>query len=151
MGLHSARHASYDETVVRTERNRILFVDPTVAFSNITFIDAQPQEKLASFLKNFLELLQFMESDSSVGLLGVRQVTFNGPPYAAARTFPRPIHILLRRLAFIQAIQDCTILRKHHISHVSQDPMTVDYLIGAFQLIPRRVISRIGLLDEKMF
>jgi hypothetical protein len=96
-------------------------------------------------------LLRFMDAHTNVGLLGVRQLTFNDAPYDAARTFPRPRDIVLRRLSFLPMARNSAAYEAHHQVSRATAPVEVDYVIGAFQLIPRAAWEQAGPLDEKMF
>lgn len=96
-------------------------------------------------------LLAYMDAHTGIGLLGVRQLTFNDAPYDAARTFPRPRDIFLRRLSFLPAVRSSKAYQGHHRVSRTAVPADVDYVIGAFQLIPRAVWQQVGPLDEGMF
>jgi GT2 family glycosyltransferase len=101
---------------------------------------------------NFRELLNCMDSIPRIGLLGVKQITSDNQPYPAARTFPRLKHVILRRLAFLNVLNTSHALKMHYLSLLEQsEPIEVDYVIGAFQLIRKDVLDILGLLDEKMF
>lgn len=96
-------------------------------------------------------LLAYMDLHPDVGLLGVRQTTFDDAPYISARTFPRPRDILLRRLSFLRSVRGSAAYQSHHVTSRGGEPIDVDYVIGAFQLIPRIMWERVGPLDEGMF
>jgi GT2 family glycosyltransferase len=101
---------------------------------------------------DFRDILTYMNSAPSIGLLGVKQVTFDNQDYPASRTFPLPKHIIFRRLAFLNFINKSKILQTHHQPSTDPTrPVEVDYVIGAFQVIKREVIDLVGWLDESMF
>ncbi len=100
----------------------------------------------------FKAILVYMDSSPNIGLIGVRQITFDNQPYPAARTFPRVKHILLRRLAFLPSVRASQTFKNHHLLLSNlQTPMEVDYVIGAFQLVRAELLNSVGFLDEKMF
>jgi GT2 family glycosyltransferase len=125
-----------NQSIRRSSGRLILFLDADVEFST----------------GNFLELINFMDSLPQIGLLGVKQVTSDDRPYPAARSFPGLKHIILRRLAFLNFFSNCKTLKTHHLSLKNlSEPVEVDYVIGAFQLVRKEALDIVGLLDEKMF
>lgn len=101
---------------------------------------------------NFSDLLHYMDSNNDVALLGVTQLNVDKHFYPAARTFPKIKHVILRRLSFLSFIRNSKIMNAHHLFNVRPEtPIHVDYVIGAFQLVNRRHMEKIGVLDEKMF
>ncbi|OGW52889.1 MAG: hypothetical protein A2Y81_12760 [Nitrospirae bacterium RBG_13_43_8] len=102
--------------------------------------------------EEFDDLIKYMDSSPETGLLGVKQMTADNKLYPAARTFPRPRHIVMGRLAFLSFIRESSTLKGYHLSYLAQDrPATVHYVIGAFQLIRREMFNMVGLLDSNMF
>ncbi len=102
--------------------------------------------------EDFPDLIEYMDSQPDVALVGVKQLTADNRFYPAARTFPGVKHIVMRRLSFFSFIKQSKIIKDHHLSFINSDsPVQVDYVIGAFQLIKRDVFESVGLLDEKMF
>ncbi len=98
------------------------------------------------------KLLEFVEQDEKIGIAGCTLVSENNELHSSTRTFPKPIHVLLRRLFLAGLIKDSRILREHHLMDWDrQSPRVVDFVEGAFQLIRRSAMQKIGLLDEKMF
>lgn len=101
---------------------------------------------------NFNSLLEFMDMHKDVGILGCNLVSFDNISHPSARTYPRPVHIFLRRLSYLGFVKNSRILREHHLeSFDKKEPGVVDFVEGAFQLIRREAIEKIGLLNERMF
>lgn len=97
-------------------------------------------------------LLAYMEAHPKVGVLGAKQINFNGQVYPAARTFPTLGNVVVNRLTFLPAIRASRALRAHLLlPDELAGPVEVDYLIGSFQMIRRELFDRVGLLDEGMF
>jgi len=97
-------------------------------------------------------LVAYMDARPDVGILGCTLVSVDHQLHPSARTFPRPIHVLLRRLSFTGLVKEGGTLRKHHLADWDRkSPRQVDMVEGAFQLIRKEVIEEIGPLDERMF
>jgi GT2 family glycosyltransferase len=101
---------------------------------------------------NFEDLLGYMDEHKDVGILGCSLVSFDNKLHPSARSYPRPIHIFLRRLSYSGFMQKSKILKEHHLdSWDRKHPAVVDFVEGAFQLTRREAIEKVGLLDESMF
>ncbi|MFH1314193.1 MAG: glycosyltransferase family 2 protein [Candidatus Eisenbacteria bacterium] len=101
---------------------------------------------------DFPSLLSYMDSHQEVGIAGCTLMAEDGCVHPSARTFPRPVHVLLRRLSYIGLVKTSRILKHHHLADWDRKaPRSVDMVEGAFQLIRKGVIDEIGLLDERMF
>ena len=102
--------------------------------------------------ENMKELIHYMDRNQDVGILGCSMFNGDDEFYPAARTFPKPIDVIVRRLSHHGLFTNSDVLIKHHLSNQNAEfPMDVDYVIGAFQLVRKESIDRVGLLDEKMF
>lgn len=90
-------------------------------------------------------MLDFMEASPNVGISGCKLVKADGKlDLACRRRFPNPL-ISFKRLV----LRDN---KDYNYSNVSEDEsMEVDSVVGAFLLIRKSVIDKIGLLDEKFF
>lgn len=98
------------------------------------------------------QLFRYFENHPKVGLIGCRLLYPSGEIQTSARTFPRPVHVLARRLSFIPAIKGSRTLARHHLADLDLGrPLTVDFVEGAFQLIKREALEKVGLLDGEMF
>ncbi len=102
--------------------------------------------------KNFSDLIAYMDSHTDVGILGCTLVSEDNEIHSSTRTYPRPIHVLLRRLQMVGIVRDSRILRDHHLERWRRtSPKVVDFVEGAFQLIRVKAVNKVGLLDESMF
>jgi len=102
--------------------------------------------------KNFRDLISYMDTHVDVGILGCTLVSADNVRHSSTRTYPRPIHVLLRRLSMAGIVRDSKILREHHLESWSRKgPRVVDFVEGAFQLLRREAVKKVGLLDENMF
>ena len=102
--------------------------------------------------ENFQALIEYMDQHKEIGLLGCSLASADGRLHPSARTFPRPLHIILRRLLLWGVIKKSRTLNAHHLTTWDRKrPREVDFVEGAFQLVRRKAISKVGVLDEKMF
>ena len=102
--------------------------------------------------ENFQSLLDYMDDNPGIGILGCGLTSGDGRLHPSARSFPRPLHILLRRLLLWGVIKKSRTLDEHHLASWDRKiPQEVDFVEGAFQLVRREAILKVGLLDEKMF
>jgi GT2 family glycosyltransferase len=97
-------------------------------------------------------MLGYMDCNPDIAVLGCKMLDRAGRFYPSARTFPSPAAVVLRRLSHYGFFADSGLLKKHYIDDGhSEDPVEADYVIGAFQLLSRIAVEKVGLLDEKMF
>jgi GT2 family glycosyltransferase len=88
-------------------------------------------------------LLPRLDSDPRIGLLAPRLVYPDGRPQLSADVFPTLPH-KLRRLLGLRAIE-------RGLAAPDGAARRVDYAISAFWLMPRGVVEKVGLLDERIF
>lgn len=90
-------------------------------------------------------MLDFMEQNQDVGISGCKCIKENGQlDLACRRRFPHPWYSFKR--LFLLDTKD------YNYSNVDENlSMEVDSVVGAFLLIRRSVIEKIGLLDESFF
>jgi GT2 family glycosyltransferase len=90
-------------------------------------------------------MLDFMESRPDVGMSGCKLVKGNGElDLACRRRFPNPWNSFAR--LFLGNNQN------YNYSDISENQeMEVDSIVGAFMLVRRPVMDKIGLLDEEFF
>ncbi len=89
--------------------------------------------------------IQKMESDSRIGILGAKVLLPNeNLDKACRRRFPNPWNSFLR-LFGLKKFSD------YNIDSPIDQEMEIDAVMGAYLLIRKSVIDRIGLLDEDYF
>ena len=100
---------------------------------------------------NILEMIDYMEKNKKVGILGCKILTPDNQIYPSARRFPRPANVIAKKLSFLPLFKNSSLLTlyKQVFSQI-KFPKKVDFVIGAFQSIRREVTEKIGLLDERM-
>ncbi len=96
--------------------------------------------------KNTLsEILNFMEEYPDVGISGCKLIKADGKlDLACRRRFPNPINSFKRLILHDN--------RDYNYLNIDENlSMEVDSVVGAFLLIRKSVMDKIGLLDEKFF
>lgn len=89
------------------------------------------------------KLLPRLDAVPEVGLLAPRLIYPDGRPQLSVDVFPTLTHKLRRFLGLKQM--------ERKLSASDSGSRRIDYAISAFWLIPRRVLERVGLFDEKIF
>jgi GT2 family glycosyltransferase len=98
------------------------------------------------------KMIDFMDSNQSVGLSGAKLIFPDGKIQPSGRRFPGLLAFILRRLDFIPFAQNSKILLWHEMAEWDRsDIRQVDYVIGACQCIRREAMEKVGLLDENIF
>jgi GT2 family glycosyltransferase len=92
------------------------------------------------------ECIRKMDSDEKIGVLGCKVLLPSGKLHEASRRrFPNPANAFLRLFGFRK-------YSNYNYQNVSVDQeMEVDSVVGAFLMIRKSVIDKIGLLDESFF
>ena len=100
----------------------------------------------------FKKMIDFMESRPDAGICGCKLTFADGKIQPNARRYPSLFAFLLRRLSFLSAARKSATLNRHEMAEWDRsDVRDVDYLIGACQMIRRKALEEVGLLDEKIF
>jgi GT2 family glycosyltransferase len=97
--------------------------------------------------------LAYMDAQPNVGILGPRILRPDGrldPP--ARRSFKTPATYLYKMLGLSRLFPRHRRFGRYYLSYLDEMATAdVDSVVGAFLLIRREVIERIGLLDERFF
>jgi len=94
-------------------------------------------------------LLDRIRDDDTLGLIGPAYVGFDGKLQRSARAFPTYRHIVYRALLLdrmFSSHREFANWRMGWFDH--QHERHVDQPMGAVMMIPRRVVDKIGLMDE---
>ncbi|MBC7333927.1 MAG: glycosyltransferase family 2 protein [Actinobacteria bacterium] len=96
-------------------------------------------------------LLNFMEENPAVGVVGPRIVNSDGSIQLSCRRFPSMLNAGLHSL-LTDIFPNNPFSRKYKLADVERNkPFAVDWVSGSFMLIRRKALDEIGLLDERYF
>lgn len=98
------------------------------------------------------ELKSYMESDPQIGLIGVQLISSDGEIQKSCLRFPSLWVKLFVRFEKFGFIRNSKMIRNYYMSEIDREKVViVDYVIGAFQFIRKKMIEEIGIYDEKIF
>lgn len=95
-------------------------------------------------------LLERLKAEPEVGLIGPGYVYFDGRPQRSVRAFPSYRHVFYRALLLDRIFRhhrEFSHWRMGWFDHKSE--LYVDQPMGAVMMIPRAVIDKVGLMDER--
>lgn len=98
------------------------------------------------------EMLNFLKSDTSIGMVGPKLLNFNGTMQQSCFRFYKPITIVYRRtflgkLSFAKKHLNWFLMNDYDHSSTQE----VDWLMGSALMISRKAIEKVGLLDPRYF
>ncbi len=93
----------------------------------------------------FDESIKYLDSNPNVGVLGAKVVLPNGKlDPACRRNFPNPANAFLRLFGLKK-------FSNYNITGSVDQEMDVDAVMGAYMMVRREVIDKVGMLDEEFF
>lgn len=96
--------------------------------------------------------IETLISDSSIGILGVKQINADGSNAPVIRRFPNLMAQVLRRTLFKRLVFFNSIVSKYEASDLDWNKnQFVDWLQSSFWLIPYSVWTDVGELDERFY
>ncbi|MCB9032441.1 MAG: glycosyltransferase [Chitinophagales bacterium] len=104
--------------------------------------------------ENTLQIVvDFMDKQEDAGAVGVKMLDGNGNFLPESkRGFPTPIAAISRMSGLDKLFSNSIIFGQYHLTYLSKDKThEVDVLSGAFMLIKKICLNKIGLLDEAFF
>lgn len=101
----------------------------------------------------FIKCLSFLDSHSDAGALGVRMIDGRGLFLKESkRSFPSPLTSLFKLFGLSKLFPHSKTFARYHLGHLDEHQTNeVDVLAGAFMMIKREVIEKVGLFDEQFF
>jgi len=102
----------------------------------------------------FKPLIQYMEMNPKVGVLGPKIYDHDLKVQGSARSFPTPFTALFGRNTILTRCFPNNRLSRKNILNLDCDnktPINVDWLSGACMLVRREAIDEVGLLDSHFF
>ncbi|MBI4050504.1 MAG: glycosyltransferase family 2 protein [Candidatus Doudnabacteria bacterium] len=103
-------------------------------------------------LETFDKMINYMDNNPAVGIAGCKVLKPGGKlDLACRRSFPNPVNALWRILG-LSFLFPKSRVASYNLTYLSEDEIAeVDSVMGAFLMIRREVIEKIGLLDEDFF
>ncbi len=97
--------------------------------------------------------IDYMDKHVDTGCLGIKTTLKNGDfDHGCKRGFPTPFNSLCYVLKLHKLFPDSKKFGGYTLSYLSTDETNeVDSVSGAFMLIPKQVLGRVGLFDESIF
>ena len=101
----------------------------------------------------FEKVLNFMKLNSDAGGLGVKMIDGKGRFLPESkRGLPTPWVAFYKMFGLSRLFPNSKIFGQYHLTYLSMDEIhKVDILSGAFMLLRKSVLDKIGLLDETFF
>ncbi|MBC7872466.1 MAG: glycosyltransferase, partial [Ferruginibacter sp.] len=101
----------------------------------------------------FQKCLSFFESDPGTGALGIKMVDGSGRFLKESkRAFPSPMTSLYKLFGLSKLFPRSKTFSRYHLGHLDENENNeVDVLAGAFMMIKREVLDKIGGFDETFF
>lgn len=97
--------------------------------------------------------LRFLDTHADAGALGVRMIDGSGRFLKESkRAFPSPLTSLFKLTGLARLFPHSPLFARYHLGHLNaQQNHEVDVLAGAFLLVRRTVLEKVGLFDETFF
>jgi GT2 family glycosyltransferase len=101
----------------------------------------------------FTKILMFMDAHPDAGGLGVKMLDGQGNfAPESKRGLPTPEVAFYKMFGFARFFPKSKRFGKYHLSYLSEDELAeIDVMSGAFMLIRKTVLDKIGFLDETFF
>ncbi len=101
----------------------------------------------------FEKIVRFMDAHPEAGGLGVKMIDGSGKFLPESkRGLPTPMVAFYKMFGFSKLFPKSKTFGKYHLSYLDQEKIhEVDVLAGAFMLLRKSVLDKIGLLDETFF
>jgi len=101
----------------------------------------------------FQRCISFLESHPGAGALGIKMLDGSGKFLKESkRAFPSPMTSLYKLFGLSKLFPRSTIFSRYHLGHLSENENNeVDVLAGAFMMIKKEVLDKVGSFDETFF
>jgi len=101
----------------------------------------------------FLKIIQFMDTHPEAGGLGVKMINGKGAYLPESkRGFPTPITAFYKFAGFARLFPKSKKFNKYHLGNLNNNKtQEIEVLSGAFMLLRKSVLDKIGFLDEAFF
>ncbi len=98
-------------------------------------------------------LVDYLEAHPDVGCVGAKILNEDGTLQLAAKQgFPRPLTSLSHMLGLSRFFPKSRLFGRYNLTYLdSNETHTVDAVSGSCMCLPRRVVEKVGLMDEDFF
>jgi GT2 family glycosyltransferase len=102
---------------------------------------------------SFTNCIQFFETHPDCGALGVKMIDGSGAFLKESkRAFPSPQTSLFKLAGLAHFFPGSSLFSRYHLGHLDKDQNhEVDVLAGAFMMIKKEVLQKVGSFDEAFF
>jgi len=115
----------------------------------ILMLDVDTEFVSENILKN---LIQFLSIETNVGIIGVKMVFPNGTLQYSCRRFPSVFTVIFIRLDKYKLFRKTKLYNDHVMTNYDHTSIKeVDYVLGAFQFIRKKVLEETNGYDNKIF
>jgi N-acetylglucosaminyl-diphospho-decaprenol L-rhamnosyltransferase len=98
------------------------------------------------------DLVEYMETDDKIGLIGAQLISSDGEIQKSCLRFPSLWVKLFVRFERFGFIRNSEMIKNYYMMDLDREEVAnVDYVIGAFQFIRKKMIDDIGVYDENIF
>jgi len=99
------------------------------------------------------EMVAYMDADERIGAAGPKLVLLNGQlDLACRRSFPSPAISFYHMIGLSKLFPHSRRFGRYNMTYLDPDVETeVDSVVGAFMMVRRAVIQRVGLFDESFW
>jgi GT2 family glycosyltransferase len=99
-------------------------------------------------------LVEFLDEHPDAGVVAPQLLNPDGSDQGTARTFPTPAAAVFGRRSPLTRLFPRNRYSRRYLAgreHTGDEPFAVDWVSGACRMIPRRIVERVGPLDEGFF
>ena len=102
---------------------------------------------------SFLKCIRFFQSHPGCGAVGVKMIDGSGSFLKESkRAFPSPLTSLFKLFGFSHIFPKSKVFSRYHLGHLEKErDHEVDVLAGAFMMVKREVLEKVGSFDEAFF
>lgn len=101
----------------------------------------------------FQKCISFFEAHKDAGALGIKMLDGSGRFLKESkRSFPSPMTSLYKLIGLSKLFPRSKLFSKYHLGHLGESESNeVDVLAGAFMMVKKEVLDKIGSFDETFF
>lgn len=101
----------------------------------------------------FIKCISFLEQHSNAGAIGVKMIDGSGKFLKESkRAFPSPLTSLYKLFGFSRLFPRSKTFSRYHLGHLDENKINeIDVLAGAFMMIKKEVLDKVGSFDEIFF